>query len=485
MPKQGGTLIASQIGDINITTGFPYILIPGNAFMHYFPLETVIEYRDSLTPELVLATRFEFNDDYTGLVVDIDPNIDFHNGGSLTAEDFTFGLELMKDPAAYGISGAFQLGPFVNAIASTSINGNTVEFEFDQPRGNMADLFAQMPVVQRSSYAKIQSGEAVNGTGPYRFHEWKPGQSIAFSSFANWHRASATDGPFLDGIEVRLFADNDSMGLAYRDGEIDLVVGAPPALAAEYRDRMFLTHKAGLQYVGMNLKHSDLGDVRVRQAVFQAVDRERIVTEVWEGLGDITLQPWPSTSPAFEPELEQAMYDPENARNLLAEAGWSQRDAIPLDHRTGATDVAMAAVVQQSLKDVGIEIVLKPHDSPSFQALLRGEGFEGMWIANSAFANLAPLTNFQQTFPFRIPNPSNYESPIYLDIRKKLETLDPVGDGAAQEYKRFNEVWVEDPWMVPLAPFVNPHLVSPRLRNYGQFLVAPTNVPVAGSLWLE
>ncbi|MBK7327870.1 MAG: hypothetical protein IPI85_01875 [Dehalococcoidia bacterium] len=94
-------------------------------------------------------------------------------------------------------------------------------------------------------------------------------------------------------------------------------------------------------------------------------------------------------------------------------------------------------------------------------------------MTSHAFAHMAPLTNFQQTLPYQQPNMSYYESPTYLDIRAQLEKLDPLSDAAKAQYKRFNEIWVEDPWLVPLQPNTGPQLVSERVRGFGKYLVTP------------
>jgi peptide/nickel transport system substrate-binding protein len=236
--------------------------------------------------------------------------------------------------------------------------------------------------------------------------------------------------------------------------------------------------------MGMNVTNPDLLDKRVRKAIFIALDRERIVNELNEGFGTVTSQPWPKSSPAFDPALEGALYDPKTAKSLLAEAGFKQTAPIPFDHRTTTDYVNLASLIQQNLKDVGIEVQLIPSDPTAFLGILRARGFKGFWTTTHSFANMAPLTNFQQTFPYQQPNTSYYNPPDYLDLVDKLTNLDPTSDAAKVQYKRFNDLWLNDPFLVPLAPNESPQLVSKKVRGYGQYLVSPANQPIFSTVWL-
>jgi peptide/nickel transport system substrate-binding protein len=484
-PKTGGVLIGAQTADLNMSTGFPFVSLAENPYINSAPVETPIRYLDSLDPELILLDRYEFNADRSGIVMTLTPGLEFHNGAPVTAEDLVFGIRLIQDPAAYDIVGSFQTAAFANAITEINVLSETeVELAFDRPRVNMSDFFTQLPVVHAASYAETKTGDAINGTGPFIFKGWTPGQVATFEKNPNWHQSEEHGGPYLDGIEVRFFGDQDAMSLAYQAGELDHVFGPPASTARDYEDLVHIAPKTGLTYLGMNVTHPLLTDPRVRKAIFLAVDRERIVTELNEGFGSVTSQPWPESSPAFDPDLEQPLFDPDEARSLLAEAAWSQSGPIPFDHRTTASYVTLASLIQQNLADVGIEVELIPSDPTAFLGLLRAREFRGLWTTAHSFAHMAPLTNLQQTFPYQIPNMSYYETDTYLDIRDKLENLDPLSPEAIEQYDRFNDIWLNDSFLVPLAPNTGPQLVSERVRGYGTFLVSPANRPLFENVWL-
>lgn len=485
-PKTGGTLKGAQVPDLNMATGYPFIGLAENPYINALPVETAITYRHSLEPELLLADRFEFNADRSGVVINLKPGLEFHNGAPVTADDFVFGIKLIQDPKSYGITGAFQTAAFAKAITKINVASKTeVELTFDQPRVNMADFFTQLKVIHAASYDDTKAGKAINGTGPYMFKNWTPGQVLTFEKNPNWHMTDKLGGPYMDGIQVKFFGDQDAMGLAYQAGEVDHMFGPLASLAKQFKDLVSVTPKTGLTYMGINVTNPQMTDARVRKAIFMAMDRERIVNELNEGFGTVTAQPWPKASPAFDPKLEGALYDPAAAKKLLSEAGWKQTAPIPFDHRTTQAYVNLASLIQQNLKDVGIEVQLIPSDPTAFLAILRAREFKGLWTTTHSFSNMTPLTNFQQTLPYQQPNTSYYDRPAYIDLVKQLTNLDPLSDAAKKQYAIFNDLWLNDPFLVPLAANELPQLVSKRVRGYGEYLTSPANEPAFEKVWID
>jgi peptide/nickel transport system substrate-binding protein len=471
-PKTGGTLTGAQVADVSFNTGYPFVFAAENPYLNSLPVESLVRYRKSLEPENVLAESYEFSSDKTKLKVALKPDLTFHNGAKVTVEDVFFGFDLINNPAAFGVTGSFQLATLVkNVIDKKKLDERTMEFTFDKARPNANDLFAQLMVTQKATYDQLKAGKDVQGTGPFKFVSWATGQTLNFEANKNWHLAGKEAGPYLDAINVKFFADKDAMALAYQAGDIDLILGPAAKDAVPYKSKG-LTHvapKVGLTYCGMNVTNPLLKDSRVRQALFLAVDRDRIVNELGEGFGDVTSQPWPSTSPAFDPDLEKPLYDPDKAKSLLKQAGFSQSDALPFELRSTYNDVG--AVIKENFETVGVKVELLPIEANAFLAKLRQRQFKGFWATTHAFSDLTPLTNFQQTFPYQIPNISYYESPTYVDIIKQLESLDPLSDGAKEQYRRFNKMWLEDPWLIPLSPNSRVDLVSASVKDYGDYFI--------------
>ena len=493
-PKHGGILNVGQFRDPNFATGHPFALAPWNIWSLHANMETIVSYVDDLTPSPTFAERYELSDDFTRVVIDIPPGIEFHDGSPVTADDVFFGVRVIQDPAAYDVTGAFQIGPLANMITEMKAEGNTLEFVLDRPRPNITDFFAQLTVTKESTYPELTRAENVQGTGPYAWKSYTPGEGFSLEPNPNWHDPFGTGGPYLDGIEVKIFSDFDAGGLAFEAGEVDVfMLVFSPAVVSRFVDqgKTVSSPKVGIEYLGLVVTNPMLEDPRVRQAIFYAIDRERMVQDVGFNLFPLTAQPWGPGSPAFDPALEAAFYDPDKARALLAEAGFTQDRPLKIQHRSPHQRDLIAQVVQANLADVGIETVIDPGDAQAQSAILRERGYEDMWLNGHSFADMSPLTNFQQTLPFQTENASHYVRDEYTDLREKLLDLEPSSAEAKEQYARFQKLWLEDPFLIPTGlPQAFNHLVNTdKVRGFptkpSDWFIALIVNPTVGGIWLD
>jgi len=484
-PKKGGTLTAAQTGDSSFNTGYPFSGIAENTYIQDIPVEPLIRYADSLKPTLVLVDQFDYSTDGKSLTARLLPNLKFHNGQPVTPDDVFLGIELINDPAKFGIKAAFQMAFLAKNITKMdATDDRTMTFQFADKLPNMNDFFAQLPVTQRSGFDNLKAGKDVQGTGPFKFVSWTPNVSISFDRNPDWHGAGSDGQPYLEHISIKEFADSQSEALAYQAGDIDLILGADPTTAVTYKSKGLtsVAPKSGLTYCGMNVTNPLLKDARVRQALFMAVDRQRFLSDLRNGFGNVTVQPWPKSSPAFETALESAHYDPDKAKSLLKAAGFTQSAPLPLNSRSPEYD-KYSALLKQNFEAVGVNVEIVPMEANAFTALLQKRGFQGLWATTHAYSDLTPVTNLEVTFPYRIPNISYYDTPQYEAIIKALKALDPLSDEAKAQYKAFNELFVNDPWMIPMFPAERVDLISSKVRGYGEYFVTPGESPNFAKIW--
>ncbi len=481
-PQTGGTLRGSAPTFI-WNTGFPFSFTWENE-PYFSVLEPLVRYRDSLEPHLVLAERFEYNDDRSKLTVTLKPDLEFHDGSPVTTQDVFHGIEVMLDPEPWGITGVFQISSFARTLTRwEAVDSRTMEFEFDMPRPNMTDFFAQLLVTKADTYRELQEGQNVQGTGPFAFEQWTPDVGASFVANRGWHKsADEGGGPYVDRIELQNFPDAESLGLALEAGDIDWSLGVAPSIARR-TGQGFLAPKAGIVYVGCVTNSPKLVDPRVRQALLYAIDRRRMTEELREGFGDLTAQPWPSSSPAFDPDLESELYEPDRSRALLAEAGWSQDSPLMIEPIPG-TEVT-AQILKDNFADIGVDVEIVTQEIGVWVGKLRQRGFVDLWVAPHKFSNLSPLTTMQQTFPYRMGNPSYYETETYLDIIANLERLDPLGEDAREQYARFNRMWLEDPWLLPVHTNQRIEVANANVKGYDEHFVTIFEQPNLAKVWLE
>lgn len=494
-PQKGGTMKVAQIGgDFVFNTGMPFVSLPQNRYLQESVVESLIRYNDSLKPELLMADRYELSPDFTKATIAIKPGLTFHNGAPVTPEDVFFGIDVIVNPKAHDVKGSFQLVNFAKMIVEKKkLDERTMEFTFDKPRVNITDFFAQLKVTQASNYPRLMQGQDIQGTGPYMFKSWTPNQSLRLEPNPDYHMKAKYGGPYLDAVESTTFADADAAGLAFESGAVDLTLSLAitGTIARRFRDKgeTRLAPKTGLTYAGCNVTNPLLKDKRVRQAMFLAIDRKRFQEEIGEGFPPLTSQPWPKTSPAFDPALEVASYDPAKAKDLLKQAGFTQDRPLKLEFAS-ATYQSQAVVLKENWDAIGVKVDLAPMEANALTAKFTARQLTDLWISGHSFSDMAPLTNFQQTFPYRIPNISYYGEPgsntgeEYLKIIKELESLDPLSDEAKAVYKRFNQLFLEEAWILPFSPYDRIDLVGSKVRGFDGYIIEPgAGSPNWAMLW--
>lgn len=483
-PKSGGTLRGGLINDISLNTGFPYALILIQ-YLNFAAFEPIIRYTNAVKPTLVLADKYDFSTDLTKLTIQLKADANFHNGAPVTVDDVFFAMDVMLEPSKHNVTGVFQLASFVRWIKERkAIDQKTMELTFDKPRPNISDLFAQLQITPAANYAKLQTAEQVIGTGPFVFKSWTPGQGYRLEANKSWHGAKVWGGPYLDAIDAKIFADRDALGAAFQSGGLDFILGAGAEVAKRAgKDQVKVGGKAGVNYVGTNLKHPLLTDKRVRQALFWAIDRKRIIDEVQEGFGNVTVQPWPETSPAYDKTLDAPFYDPQKAKALLQQAAFQQTDAIPF-HIYANTGEKVGSIIQSNFEAIGVKVSLQPTDTNAMAAKLRGREFPGLFLLPHNYADMTPVSLFQSAFPYGPNNPSFYANADYLDVVKQLSTLEPSSAEAKTQYDRFNKIWLDDPWMLPVSPNLRLDVATKNLQGY-QSWISVIEQPDFGSMWLK
>lgn len=481
-PRRGGTLRMGHTSDIVFNGGYPFIAGPQTRLLDWTVVEPLVRYSKSATePELVLAERFEYDAGRTKLTVTLKPGLTFHNGAAVTPEDVFFGIDLLRDPKKFGVTG--NPGTLHRGItAYKRIDDRSMEFSFDQPRWDMTGFFAGLPVVHAASYDRVKAGQELPATGPYSFKSWTPGVSYSLARNPNWHLSNREGGPYLDGIEITNFADDEAMGMAFGAGELDMI-RVNGAVAKRFRNRVKTGPGNGLMYAGMWVKNPLLADRRVRKALFLSIDRERIAKEVGEGFYPPTVQTWPYYSPAYDPSLDAAFYDPDEARRLPREAGFSQSKPLVLEF--SPSGAPHAPILQHDFEQAGVRLDLVPTDAATIVQKARARQFTDLWFGGNNLSDPVPASALSGNIVYSIPNTSGYESTELAEVLGKLGRVDPAGEEAKALYARFNKLLVDDPWILPLEPAGVRDLLSDRVRGHDSWFIKPVSAPNFGRIWLS
>lgn len=321
--------------------------------------------------EPALARDWDVSDDGTEYTFYLREDVEFHNGEPFNAEAVVYSWERGTRPELEW-SDRWDRADSVEAI-----DEYTVRITTDEPDALLLGIMAQhwnmVPPEYTEEVGDSEFGQAPVGTGPFQFVEWVREDRVVMEANENYWREGL---PRVDEVVFVPIPESSTRMAAIQTGEVDIVnrldfeqagslEGAAGVEVVSYPiDRTF--------YIAFNNLTTGVGepteDVRVRQAMNYAVDRQAILDSLFGGTGELSTGLMTSGNLGYDQSIDPYPYDPDRARELLAEAGYEDGFEIgfaaPEGAYTNFTQVAEA--VQGYLSDVGIETDLDIMESGRF-----------------------------------------------------------------------------------------------------------------------
>ena len=345
-----------------------------------------------------LAKKWQISKGGRVITFELREGLMWHDGEPLTADDVKFTYDALMDPrnncpytASYSdIERIEVLGPhkirfvYKNAYAPAllKLGMGIIPQHILEGENLRKSAFKRKPV----------------GSGPYIFEKWKTDEYIILRSNPDYfeHR------PYVDRYVARVIPDQAVQYLELITGGID-TMGLTPY---QYKYRTNTTRfkerfdgynylSQGYTYIGYNLEDPLFADRRVREALSHAVDKNQIIEGVLFGLGEVCTGPFLKGSPYYSADAAEYAYDPEKAKELLKEAGWSDTDGDGILDKDGnpfkfklitnqgnKVREDVATLVQRQWSQLGIEVEIQIIawasfidqfvDKKNFQALILG-----------------------------------------------------------------------------------------------------------------
>lgn len=292
----------------------------------------------------------------------------FHDGSPVRAEDVKATYDSVLDPTTNSPHrGSLDMIQRVEVV-----DERTVDFYLEH-----ADpLFPGYLVIGIVPAEALASGRELArdplGSGPFHFLDW-PSEGLL-------RLQRIDDRQVISFVQV---SDSTVRVLKLLRGEIDLLQNELPRELVQYLEKqpqVYVRHRAGsnFSYLGFNLQDPALQDVRVRRAIAYALDREAVVRYLFGGETRLANALLPPEHWAGNPHLQGYDYDPDKARALLAQAGYSQAHPLQLVYKTTSDPfrVRIATILQQELARVGIEVRLISFDWATFYADIKAGRFQ-------------------------------------------------------------------------------------------------------------
>lgn len=284
----------------------------------------------------------------------LNKGVKFHNGEELKAGDVKFTLER-------GLTSTISY--LLNFIDSVEVvDDYTVNLNLKFPYASILDNLAYTSSGILNEKAVTEAGEDYGqqpvGTGAYMFSSWKAGDSIELVAFEDYFKGAAPTKK----LKYRSIPENTSRSIALETGEVDIAYDIDPVDRETIRnnDKLVLIEQPSLQvdYIGFNLKKEPYSNVKVRQAINYAIDREGIISAVLLGGGEAATTPVSPKIKMSNPSIQGYPYDVEKAKQLMQEAGYADGFKTTIWTNDNPVRTRIAQIVQANLKEIGIEVAI-------------------------------------------------------------------------------------------------------------------------------
>ncbi|MDT0181758.1 ABC transporter substrate-binding protein [Microbacterium sp. ARD31] len=396
--------------------------------------------------EPFLATAWEYNEDNTVLTLTIREDVTFTDGSELTADVVVENLQRFKDGTSPDAS------YFAGVTSFEAPDATTVTITLDAPNPALLNYLTRDAGLIASSEAIAAGDLATNpvGSGPYVLDT---GATVAGTSYVYTANEDYWNPELqhYDRLVINVLSDQTAALNAIKAGEANAVKVTSSDNLAEIEGAGWTVNANELDVASLLLldragdMNEPLGDVRVRQAINHAFDREGLLQALEGGNGTVTGQMFPPSSAAYDAELDEYYgYDPEKAKELLAEAGYEDGFTLELPNSAllGGTTYTLH---EQQLADIGITVEYTDPGS-NFIADLLAPKFPAAYIPLEQNPDWQ-LIQFMLS-PTAIFNPFKYEDPQVNEYIEQIQN----GDEATQDevVKELNRYLVEQAWFAPM-----------------------------------
>jgi ABC-type transport system substrate-binding protein len=462
---------------------------------------TLVEVDSQLNIVPSLATRWEISDDKTTYTFHLRNDVVFHDdacflngkGRRMTAKDVEYSFQRIVDRNTAS-PGAWIFNGKVDSLdAFIAIDDTTFQVKLVRPYQPILGILSMQycSVVPHEAIEKYGSDfrrHAV-GTGPFEYVAWEEGQALVLKRNPHYFERdeSGRPLPYLDGVKVSFYDNKSTEFLLFRQKKLDFindidasfkdeVLTKKGTLRKEWQGKIQLqTHPyLNIEYFGILvdttnalLKSSPLASRKIRQAINYGFDREKMVLYLRNSLGIPAESGFvPAGLPSFDStKVKGYSYDPNLARRLIREAGYSSATLPPIKLQTIPIYSEIASYVARQLEEIGFKIQVDVVQKSLLLDLTSNSKtpfFRGSWIADYPDAE-----NYLSVFYSKNPAPPNYtryKNPRFDAIFERAirETNDSI---RYQLYRQADQVMINDAPVVPLWYDMVVHLVQPNLRG--------------------
>ena len=366
---------------------------------------------DDLNVGPALAETWDVSDDGTVWTFNLRQGVKFHDGTDFNADAVVFSFMRVLDESHpyYGL-GDYS---YFDYLLSEAVKDVTAKDEFTVEI-TLNEVFAPFLTYMGLYSQFIGSPTAVEkygdeyfknpvGTGPFKLEEWKRDEYIKITKFEDYWGQK----PEIDTIVWKVVPEGSTRLMELQSGQVHAIKNVMPeqlsTITSDNNLEFIRVPGANVFYIALNHQTEPINNLQVRQAISHAIDFDKLVDGIYEGLGTRAINPMPSTIYGFNKDIKPYAYDPGRAKELLAEAGYTDGFEMDIHVFSGARTyigrpVDAAEVMANDLNKVGIKATV---------------------VVNEWGSHKTVLDNYEHQFGligwFDVPYPSNFLKVMLLE----------------------------------------------------------------------
>src|SRR3954453_9867115 len=309
-----------------------------------------------------VATKWEMPDDKT-IVFHLNPNAKFHNGQPVKASDVKWTYESLMNPSFT----TSKRSGYASVDHIETPDQQTVIFKLKEPNAGIFDNLT-IGILPTGADTNTYKTKPI-GCGPYKVVEFRADDRVELEAFDGWHLGA----PHIKKGTVRIIPDATTRVLEMKRGTINFEVNQIPFENVREFDgkpdfKIVKTSGSVYQYIAFNLHDPALAKKDVRHAFAHAIDRERIIRDIQRGYAEPTETMLAKGHWARGENLPSYPYAPAKAKQLLAQAGYPNGLSVVFRTSTDAEANSRAQVIQQMVKQAGIDMKIQSNETSTFLA---------------------------------------------------------------------------------------------------------------------
>jgi peptide/nickel transport system substrate-binding protein len=354
----------------------------------------------TLKPIPWLAHRWEVSPDGLIYTFHMRDDVKWSDGVPLTSADVVYSYGRIMDPKI----DAASLRNYYNDIEKVeALDEHTVRFRFVRPYFLALDFCGGMPIIPKHIF---DNGEDFNshpanhkpvGTGPFMLKHWEAGKYLLVERNPHyWHHERE---PKIKGMQFLIIPEQNTSFQMLKKGGMDLMESMRPIQwvrqtgSAKFKERFekYKYFSPGLSYIGWNNVRPFFSDKRVRQALSMLLNRQKIVEKISFGQAQLVSGPNYYFGPAYDRAIAPYPFDPQKAKQLLDESGWTDHDGDGIRDKEGAPfrfsflyasgSVAgerIGSILREELANVGIQMELRPMEYSALKKQIIDRNFDAL-----------------------------------------------------------------------------------------------------------